>query len=241
MKLTFIGTSHGVPESTRKCSCLLLAVGKRGYIFDAGVMLIAELTRMGVDVRDIKAVFITHMHGDHTNGLLEFVDLLTWYYTSARPEIWTPQANARDGVRAWLSVNHDDDLSAMPEFSTVRAGAFYDDGVIRVTAIRNSHLINRPSYSYLVEAEGKRVVITGDMSDDNYSDFPKCAFEPCDIVITEAAHCALTSCVDVFAKIKAPRLFVSHIAPHNEPEAAKLNDIMPYDVIVASDGMEIEL
>ena len=37
MKLTFLGTSHGVPEKHRKCTSVLLTVQGKHYIFDAGV------------------------------------------------------------------------------------------------------------------------------------------------------------------------------------------------------------
>ena len=36
MKLTFIGSSHGIPEPHRKCSCLMVEAGKNIYFVDMG-------------------------------------------------------------------------------------------------------------------------------------------------------------------------------------------------------------
>lgn len=243
MKITFIGTSHGVPEANRRCTCVMLTVGGRHYIIDAGVMLCTELRARNVDLKDIKAIFITHMHGDHTDGLVEFTDLLTWYFKDVRPEIYVPEIKAFEGATAWLEVTHGQDMRAhMPGYSEVAEGAFYDDGVVKVTAIRTRHLKDRPSYGYMVEAEGKRVVFSGDMGLENYADFPYPAYTvPCDVVVTEAAHFHLAKSVETFKKFTTGKLIVSHVVPWNEPEVEQLAEKVDYEVVLAYDGMTMEI
>lgn len=243
MKITFIGTSHGVPEANRKCTCVMVTVGGKHYIIDAGVMLCSELRARNIDLNDVKAVFLTHMHGDHTNGLVEFTDLLTWYFKDVRPAIYVPEIKAFDAVAAWLEVTYGEDRRAeMPKYSLVQEGAFYDDGTVKVTAIRTEHLKDRPSYGYMVEAEGKRVVFSGDMGFENYSDFPAAAYTlPCDLVVTEAAHCHLAKSADIFGKLTTRKLVVSHVVPWNEPEAEQLAEMVNYEVALAYDGMTLEV
>ena len=77
MKITFLGSSHGVPEANRKCSCIMIEVGENIYFVDMGTPSIDELRKRGKSVDAVKGVFITHMHGDHTDGLIQFVDLIT--------------------------------------------------------------------------------------------------------------------------------------------------------------------
>lgn len=245
MKLTFLGSSHGVPEKTRKCTSLLLSVGDKCYIIDAGVMLVSELTRMGIDLNTIRAVFITHMHGDHTNGLIEFVDLLDWYYKDVRPEIFVPQIAARDAVAAWLNVNGEpgkDRTSTMPPMKEVVPGLFYEDDRIRISARDNTHLKGRPSYSYTIEAEGKKLLLTGDMGGEDYADLDLVASEGgYDLVVTEAAHCHLSRCAERFRRIDMKRLIISHIVPWNEPEAEQLAGELACPVRVAEDGWTTEI
>jgi ribonuclease BN (tRNA processing enzyme) len=220
---------------------MLLTVGENRYIVDAGYPLVTALKPLHIHPREIKGVFLTHMHGDHANGLIEFVDLLTWQFKDARPPIFVPEIDARDAIRGWLNVTHGGKgLENVPEISEVREGAFFGDGILRMTAIQNDHLPDRPSYSYLAEAEGKRVVFSGDLGFDAYSDFPKAAFEAeNDLVVTEAAHCRLTDAKDVFAKIKTKKLVVSHVVPWNEPEVARLRPFVPYPVALAYDNLTV--
>lgn len=243
MKLTFIGTSHGVPEANRRCASMMLTVGENRYMIDAGYPLVTALRPMHVHPREIKGVFLTHMHGDHANGLIEFVDLLTWQFKDARPSIFVPEIAARDAIHGWLNVTHGGKgLDNMPVFSEVTEGMFFDDGTLSMTAISNDHLPDRPSYSYLAQAEGKRVVFSGDLGFDAYADFPRAAFEAeNDVVVTEAAHCRLTDAKALFAKIRTKRLIVSHVVPWNEPEVARLRPFVPYPVSLAYDGLTVTI
>lgn len=243
MKLTFLGTSHGVPEPTRKCTSVMLTVSGRHYIIDAGVPLTAALRSRNIDINDVKLVLLTHMHGDHSNGLIEYVDLRTWFYKDLTTPIYVPEIKAREVMLKWLSFTHGTDVSAdMPEFNEVKEGLFFDDGHVKITAIDNEHFLDRPSYSYMIEAEGKRLVITGDMGHNLYSDFPRAAMElPCDLVVTEAAHCRLTDCMDVFGKLNTKKLVVSHIVPWNEPEVPMMDEKVSYPVVMAQDDMEFDI
>ena len=243
MKLTILGSSHGVPEKTRKCTSLMLEAGGKIYIFDAGLMLMSELRSREVDLSKAENVFITHSHGDHTDGLIEFCDLCTWYFRDIHPVIWVPEMKIRELIANWISFTTGSDVNdSIPKFKEIHEGLFFDDGIIKVYAYNNDHLPDRPSYSFMIEAENKRVVLTGDMSGKKYADFPKWPFEKdCDLVVTEAAHCRLTDCLDVFSKVKTKSLIVSHIVPWNVPEAEKLAELMPYTVKTAFDGMETEI
>ena len=90
MRIVFLGSSHGVPEPNRRCSSMLLEIGERYYVMDMGCSVIEDLVTRNIRVEDIKSIFVTHMHGDHTDGLVHFVDLCSWYYKNADPEIYLP-------------------------------------------------------------------------------------------------------------------------------------------------------
>ena len=94
MKITFVGSRHGVPEPNRKCSCIMIEIGEQIYFVDMGTSAIDALQTKGLAVDAVKGIFITHMHGDHTNGLIQFVDLLTWKFKTADPIIFLPVMDA---------------------------------------------------------------------------------------------------------------------------------------------------
>ena len=62
MKITFLGTSHGVPAADRYCSSTMIDVNGCLYFIDAGAPLIDLLLRRGADLNQVKAVFTTHLH-----------------------------------------------------------------------------------------------------------------------------------------------------------------------------------
>ena len=90
MKITFIGSSHGVPEPNRKCTSIMIEAGENVYFIDMGTPAIDALRTRGISIDRVKGIFITHMHGDHTNGLIPFIDLITWYFKTPDPAVFLP-------------------------------------------------------------------------------------------------------------------------------------------------------
>ena len=92
MKLIFIGTSHGVPESDRRCSSVMLEVNGFYYLVDMGTQVVEDLRKRGIALENVRLAICTHPHGDHTDGLLSFVDLVNWYFKAADPLILLPDS-----------------------------------------------------------------------------------------------------------------------------------------------------
>jgi ribonuclease Z len=71
MEFTFLGTSAGTPTHTRNVTGLALspAGGRHWYLIDCGEGTQHQLLRTRYSVMQLKAIFITHIHGDHTFGL----------------------------------------------------------------------------------------------------------------------------------------------------------------------------
>ena len=69
MRITTLGTSHGVAEPGRFCCATLVDVCGRRYLFDCGAPVDALLTNRGEKIFDISAIFVSHMHEDHVSGL----------------------------------------------------------------------------------------------------------------------------------------------------------------------------
>lgn len=65
-----------VLASGSKCNCSYLETQNKKILIDFGTSLKytkEKLYEIGVDIKDIDCVFITHSHGDHTYGLESFV------------------------------------------------------------------------------------------------------------------------------------------------------------------------
>jgi ribonuclease Z len=71
MDLLFLGTSSGTPTRARNVSALALQEdkGKGWYLVDCGEGTQHRLLRTPLSLHDLRAIFITHVHGDHCYGL----------------------------------------------------------------------------------------------------------------------------------------------------------------------------
>ena len=240
MKLTFIGTSHGVPEADRRCSCNMLTVGENVYFVDMGTQAIEDLRRMDTAPERVKGVFITHMHGDHVNGLLSFADICNWFFTSAQPQIFLPTPEGADAVKTWLLALDKRDFCRM-DIRVAHEGVIFDDGALKVTAVRTLH--TRLSYAYILESEGKTLLFTSDLKAVD-EDYPKCVFgRTLDAVICESAHIHPADYLPAFEKSDIARVFLTHVQPRKYEEARAFAAAYEerYCVTLAEDGMEIEI
>lgn len=247
MKITFLGSSHGVPAAERYCSCSMIEVNGALYFIDAGCPLIDLLIRRGEDLNRIRGIFTTHLHGDHTNGILAFADLCNWYFKTVRTGIWlTEQAGIDDFRRLIVTTQGlpmDDER--LP-FHLVQPGKVYEDENIRLTAMPTQHMAhsNRPAYSYLLEAEGKRVIFTGDLSQWlAREDFPALALEEeTDLVICEMAHFGVKEIRPYLEHCKAKEMVFNHVFPLEKLEQIEaLNGQFPFHIRTAADNDEIIL
>ncbi|WP_181296948.1 ribonuclease Z [Pseudomonas sp. Q2-TVG4-2] len=71
MDLLFLGTSSGTPTRARNVSGLGLLEdsGKGWYLIDCGEATQHQLLRTPLTLHGLRAIFITHVHGDHCYGL----------------------------------------------------------------------------------------------------------------------------------------------------------------------------
>ena len=241
MRLVMIGTSHGVPEPHRRCSSTLIEINGKYYIVDMGTQTPEDLRRRGIAFEDVRAVLCTHPHGDHTNGLISFVDLANWYFKKAEPCILLPNRELIDAMTAWLAANQ----SGMPiregiRFSVLKEGVVYEDENVCFRAIPTKHC--KDSFAFLCEAEGKRVLFTGDLRHPTV-DFPADAFEEeIDLILCELAHFSPDDCVPVFDRTKAKKILHTHVSPRWDEELARqLKARHPYAYGMVLDGQEILL
>ncbi len=69
LKLTFLGTGSGRPTPRRNVAGLFLQYGSDALQFDCGEGSQMQVLRAGLKTSRLRAICITHFHGDHINGL----------------------------------------------------------------------------------------------------------------------------------------------------------------------------
>lgn len=228
MKITFLGTSHGVPAADRYCSCTMLESGNSVYLIDAGAPVVDCLLREGKHVNELRAAFITHIHGDHTNGLFHLVDLMNWYYKESAADFYIPEQSLIDTVEtvvktvSGFSLNRD-----RLRMHCVESSLVYEDENIRVEYIPTAHMGERhQTYSILVTEGTNRVLFSGDFSGMlSKKDVPTIIAEDgLDLFLCELAHFGLRELSPYLDTCKAKRVYFNHVFPlekYNDIESAK--------------------
>ncbi len=238
MKILFAGTSHGAPEKNAFCTSTMLLIGGKIYIIDAGAPISPILVNNDLKHSDVRGVFITHEHGDHTEGIVEFCDQVTWYYKEAHPKLFFPEEKIIPILSNWLSVMLPNNKCEL-EMSVYSEGVVYEDENVKISARKTDHL--EYAYSFLVEAEGKRILLTGDMA-YNYPDFLRITGgEEYDLVICESAHFDPGTPDEIFTQIKTKRMLVNHISPKKRHGMEAIMQKVSYDMSYAHDGLIVEL
>ena len=235
MKITFIGSSHGVPEPNRRCTCMMVEVAGRYYFVDMGAMAMDALITRGISPNEVKGIFISHMHGDHTDGLVQFVDLCSWYFKEANPVFCVPKIEFRDALRHWLDVTGDPMRDF--EFRDALSGVIYDDGVLKVTSFPTKHC--EKSRALLLEAEGKAVLFTGDLKNPQV-DFPAAAKEkPLDLLVCECAHFPATDYIPALEGCNIKKICMTHYSPRYMPTIPAFTEKLEMPFVLATDGLEL--
>lgn len=240
MIITVFGSSHGVPEKNRKCTCLQVELGENRYFFDMGTAAIEKLRDIEADIGSVKGIFVSHYHGDHMNGLVSFVDLISWYkpFFVADPQILLPTQACIDALSVWRAAIGTPVREL--RFGVIQDGLIYDDGLLRVTAIPTQHCPF--SHAFLIEAEGKRVLYTGDLS-ASLADFPQAAVDAgLDLLICEGAHFSPVGYIPLLQGRAVGRVLWTHHAPRNMPDFPAFRDgIAPIPVEASYDGYTLTL
>lgn len=214
MKIKFLGTSYGAPSKGRRQQSILIeTINKNAYLFDAGAPVTDVLINESYDISRIRGVFISHLHGDHMNGLHDLINLAE--FLNARFPVYLSEQRGVDAFEAYTFMQLGDRKSGRVDFRLFSEGRFYDDGTLKVTAVPNAHMEKscKPSYGFLIEADGSAIYITGDLH-PSLKDMPLLLDEiHTDMIVTECAHFSPEELLDRLESCKTDRVAFVHVMP----------------------------
>lgn len=173
------GTGSPLPDKTRGGPCTLIAVGDKYYLIDTGLDTARDLMLWRIPLQNIAGVFLTHFHSDHIGDLGE-VRLQTWVAGRKAPlAVYGPPGVERvvngfneayaldDGYRtkhhgaAMLPSNA---VAMVPK--PVMPGIVFEQGGLKVTAVKVKHEPANPAYGYRFDFKGRSIVVSGDTAPD---------------------------------------------------------------------------
>ncbi len=242
MKLTFWGTSHGLPEKGRYCSCTMLEVGDNLYFIDAGAPLADIMVNHDLCYEKVKSIFITHAHLDHSSGLPVFISMQKWFHKTCDTGYYLPDEVLYNGLLPFFTERPEESNTKMQPH-IYKEGLFYDDGVIQVEAIPTKHMsnINRLTYAFKITAGDKKILFTGDLS-DKFEDFPKVAAEEeFDAIVCELTHFSIESAIPVLNGAKGKKMIFNHVRDDKVALMNESRNQLNFDYTIVNDCDVIEL
>jgi ribonuclease Z len=171
--LVMLGT--GMPRPDPQCfgPATAVVVDGRTFLFDAGAGVMRRMAAAGLSIRGPEAVFITHLHSDHTLGFPDLI-LTTWVMgRKARLQAYGPvglKKMTRHILAAWKEDIHvrieglerqttSGYKVAVHEFD---AGVVYEKDGVRVTALPVEHGCWKQAYGFRIDTPDRSIVISGD-------------------------------------------------------------------------------
>ena len=256
MKINFVGTCSGTePMPGMHHCCVVFEINGIYYWFDAGESSThTAYADMGIDLSYVRSVFISHPHIDHVGGLANLIFALNKLPWRKIPHadnggvvnFFLPEEGVFEHSLA-LAIGKRPATPVKLTPSIVGDGVVYEDENVKVTALHTTHLGEDGSngwhaYSYLIEAEGKKVLFSGDVGIP--SDLDGQLRDGVDIMIMETGHHKVSDVLDYMESKNIKKLIFNHhgreiIADRGAAEA--LIDSRGLNAVIAYDRMVEEL
>jgi len=150
LRLTFLGTGSGKPMPHRGVSSFSLLRDGELFMFDCGEGTQIQLSRSSLRPGALEAIFLTHFHGDHVNGLPGLIGSLTLNQRDRPLDVIGPA-----GLQRWFDTLRDLNI-LWPSF-TVRireireAGVVYERSDFEVRARPLHHRVDTWGYALAEE------------------------------------------------------------------------------------------
>lgn len=178
MKITMLGTGAALLDPDRGHTSIAVQIQEKTYLLDIGTGSTRKMIESYIDPLTVEALFLTHLHFDHTADLPVFVIGGWMSNRQTAPVIYGPEGTAafvnhlfEDGAfsvdieaRAQYPQRQQNIVALRPDVRVISPGLVYEDDRLRVTAMPVNHIPDEicNCYAFRLETENKSVVFSGD-------------------------------------------------------------------------------
>ncbi len=226
LRVSLLGTGFVQPAMDRFGPSTLVEAGGEKLLFDCGRGCLQRLTQLGVPLKDVNKLFITHFHSDHLVGI-DDLWLTGWIRgrSDVPLEVWGPpgtRAMMENLVKAFdldiqirrTAANSEGIKVTVHE---IKEGVVYERGGVKVTAFDIAHGNIKPALGFRVDYRGRSIAMSGDTAvSENLIRFSRGV----DLLIHEvsaspqtgvAVHVTPEEAGQVFDRVKPKLAVYSHI------------------------------
>jgi ribonuclease Z len=182
LHITLCGAGGPLPDPRRSGACVAIIAGEKMFIVDAGTNGLRNLNRLRYNPGNIAAVFLTHFHSDHIDGLGELATIRWVSGNHNKPlPVYGPDGVAdivsgfnksysQDSV--YRNDHHSDMVAPLSghgmvalSFPVPAAGEstiVYEHEGLKIEMISVGHFPVVPAVGYLFSYQGRTALISGD-------------------------------------------------------------------------------
>ena len=214
MRLTFVAVGHG--------GCIVIETPDgRVFVYDAGAIGGPDVTRRHIapylwsrGIRRIDEVFLSHADLDHFNGIPALADRFAIGQITISPSFEEKRSPGVGYVIAEIRKRG----IALRE---TRAGDRFDAGEVRMTVLHPpaegpEGVENVRSLVLLIEHQGHRILLTGDLEKTGLDMVTERVLAPVDVLMAPH-HGSLAANTPKLAEWAKPKLVVASDGPKNAP------------------------
>jgi ribonuclease Z len=172
-EVVLLGTGMPYPDPNAAGPATAVVVGKRVFIFDVGAGVMRRINAAGLPISGPEAVFITHLHSDHTFGYDELI-LTSWIMRRTWPlPVYGPHglrlmtkhllaAYAEDIRIRTYGLEREVANGYRVNVHEISSGVIYNRDGVRVTAFKVAHGSWKEAYGFRIDTPDRSIVISGD-------------------------------------------------------------------------------
>jgi ribonuclease BN (tRNA processing enzyme) len=242
-KLVLLGTGTPFADPNKSGPSLAIVVNNASYIVDCGpgvVRRAAQAKELGfpsLEASNLKTLFITHLHSDHTIGLADIILTPAVLDRNAPITIFGPAGIKKmtENTKAAFKEDIDmringlekgDAIAYQVNTNEIKEGEIYKDSNITVTAFNVKHGQWENAFGFVFQTKDKKIIVSGDCTySENLIKYAK----DCDILVHEvysdaglkkrtqrwqdyhsAFHTSTYQVADIANKVKPKLLILNH-------------------------------
>jgi len=174
LAVILLGTGYPRPDANHAGPATAIVAGDKWFLVDAGRGTTMRVAGTELKYENLRGVFITHLHSDHTAGLPD-VFITSWQFgrkTTPLP-LYGPSGTKKlsDAMLRFFAydihmrrdvIEKHPAAGATIRTHVVREGVVYDDGDVRITAFAVDHAPVKPAFGYRFDSGGRSIVVSGD-------------------------------------------------------------------------------